>query len=177
MNTDVYLCRSSKYISVILNFLSSNCTDGTDEHTHSEGHGIRRTSYLAPLMKYFSHLNTAVQLLQQYNGQQPFGSFMKQFFSQHSKYGSKDRKNISQLCYAFFRVGKALPQLAIEERVLTGLFLCSHAPNELLQHLKPEWNEKAHVSLAEKIHLLTATGTPLTLNEIFPWKDELSDGI
>ena len=123
-------------------------------------------------MKYFSHLNTAVQLLQQYNGKQPFGIFIKQFFAQHKKYGSKDRKNISQLCYACFRTGKALPQLSIEERILTGLFLCSTEPNELLQNLKPEWNAAAHLSVKQKLDQL---GIPF--NAIFPWKDELSEGI
>jgi 16S rRNA (cytosine967-C5)-methyltransferase len=125
-------------------------------------------------MKYFSHLNTAVQLLQQYNGTQPFGSFIKQFFSQHKKFGSKDRKNISHLCYAFFRLGKALPQLPAEERILTGLFLCSHEPNELLQHLKPEWNDNAHLTPAEKLTLLNHS---FQLHELFPWEHKLSNGI
>jgi 16S rRNA (cytosine967-C5)-methyltransferase len=128
-------------------------------------------------MKYYSHLNTAVQLLQQYNGSQPFGSFIKQYFSQHKKYGSKDRKNISQLCYAFFRLGKTLPQLPMEERILTGLFLCSNGPNELLQNLKPEWNNNTHLTLDEKIQLLAIDHSPLTIHQMFPWKDELSNGI
>jgi 16S rRNA (cytosine967-C5)-methyltransferase len=123
-------------------------------------------------MKYFSHLNTAVQLLQQYNGKLPFGIFIKQYFSQHKKYGSRDRKNISQLCYAYFRLGKALPDLPVEERILTGLFFCSNEPNELLQHLKPEWNAMAGLLLRDKIdHSL------LTIHDIFPWQEALSEGI
>ncbi|MBO9201511.1 MULTISPECIES: RsmB/NOP family class I SAM-dependent RNA methyltransferase [Niastella] len=128
-------------------------------------------------MKYFSHLNTAVQILQQYNGSQPFGSFIKQFFSQHKKYGSKDRKNISHLCYAFFRLGKALPQLPAEERIITGLFLCSNEPNELLQHLQPDWNGKAQLPLAEKIQLIETHHSPCTIYDLFPWKDEISEGL
>lgn len=128
-------------------------------------------------MKYFSHLNTAVQLLQQYNGSQPFGSFIKQYFGQHKKYGSKDRKNISHLCYAFFRLGKALPQLPVEERILTGLFLCSHEPNELLQNLKPVWNSNTQLAFNEKIQLLDLDHSPLTIHDVFPWKKELSNEI
>lgn len=129
-------------------------------------------------MKYFSHLNTAVQLLQQYNGSQPFGSFIKQFFSQYKKYGSRDRKNISQLCYAFFRLGKALQQLPAEERILTGLFFCSHEPNELLQHLKPEWNEQARLSLTEKIQVAgMVSGSERTIHEVFPWSGLVSEGL
>lgn len=125
-------------------------------------------------MKYFSHLNTAVQVLQQYNGKLPFGIFIKQYFSAHKKYGSKDRKNISQLCYSYFRLGKALQHLSIEEQILTGLFLCSHEPNELLQHLRPAWNEVAHLSIKEKFSLLN---TSSSIRNVFPWKDELSEGI
>jgi 16S rRNA (cytosine967-C5)-methyltransferase len=133
-------------------------------------------------MKYFSHLNTAVQLLQQYDGRQPFGNFIKQFFGQHKKYGSKDRKNISQLCYAYFRLGKALQQLPVEERIITGLFLCSQQPNEVLQQLKPELNEQAHLPLHEKIQFLETMGTPPDsyrdiLHDLFPWKEELSEGM
>jgi 16S rRNA (cytosine967-C5)-methyltransferase len=125
-------------------------------------------------MKYFSHLNTAVQLLQQYSGKLPFGIFIKQYFSGHKKYGSKDRKNISQLCYSYFRLGKALQHLSVEEQILTGLFLCSNDPNELLQHLKPEWNEVVHLSLKEKFSILNS---PSSILNVFPWKDELSEGI
>ena len=123
-------------------------------------------------MKYFSHINTAVQLLQQYNGSQPFGSFIKQFFSQHKKYGSKDRKNISHLCYAFFRLGKAALQLPTEERILTGLFLSSPEPNELLQHLRPDWNDKTQLPVAEK-----AQQAAIALNELFPWNSALSSAV
>lgn len=127
-------------------------------------------------------MNIAVQLLQQYNGSQPFGSFIKQFFSQHKKYGSKDRKHISQLCYAYFRLGKALPQLATEERILTGLFFCSHEPNELLQHLKPEWNEQTHLPLPEKIQVPGFDHPPILHGvegtiDIFPWQEALSEDI
>ncbi|WP_205513669.1 Fmu (Sun) domain-containing protein [Longitalea arenae] len=128
-------------------------------------------------MKYFSHLNTAVQLLQQYDGSVPFGSFIKSFFSQYKKFGSRDRKNIAHLCYAFFRLGKALPQLPLEQRILTGLFFCSPEPNELLQHLKPAWNEQAHGSLPQKFQLINDTLAPVTIQEVFPWTNELSAGM
>jgi tRNA and rRNA cytosine-C5-methylases len=75
---------------------------------------------------YYSHLNTAIQLLQQYNGEQPFGHYIKQYFNAHKKYGSKDRKHISQLCYSYFRLGKALPALSMEEKILHGAERLQH---------------------------------------------------
>jgi len=81
-------------------------------------------------MKYFSHLNSAAEILHLYKGAQPFHHFIKDFFRQHKKYGSKDRKNISQLCYAFFRTGKMFDGLPIEERIISSLSLCSSEPSE-----------------------------------------------
>ena len=118
-------------------------------------------------MKHFSHLNTAVQLIEQYKGELPFSVFIKSFFAQHKKFGSKDRKAISNFCYSFFRLGHALRSIPIEERILTGAFLCNQLPAELL---KPAWKPEA--SIDEKISMFS-----FSLHDIFPWKDLLSDGI
>jgi len=62
----------------------------------------------------------------------------------------------------------------VEERILAGLFLCSDSSNELLENLKPEWNENISLGLAEKIELL---GSPYNLNDVFSWKESISEGI
>ena len=43
-----------------------------------------------------------------------------------------------------------------------------------LLHLKPEWNEKCKLPLNEKLLIINSS---LLIPEIFPWKDELSEGI
>lgn len=136
-------------------------------------------------MKFFAHLNTAVQVITLYKGQQPFGIFIKDFFKQDKKYGSRDRKNISHLCYCYFRLGKSFPALPVAERVVAGLFLCSAAPNEMLAQLKPEWNEKAVLPVEEKFSLINMLSTsglsdfPSSghLLDIFSWKEALSMGV
>ncbi|MFL5747424.1 MAG: Fmu (Sun) domain-containing protein, partial [Niastella sp.] len=52
------------------------------------------------------------------------------------------------------------------------LFLSSQEPNELLQHLRPDWNEKTQLPLAEKAQLVA-----IALNELFPWRAALSEAI
>ncbi|AXY75754.1 Fmu (Sun) domain-containing protein [Paraflavitalea soli] len=134
-------------------------------------------------MKFFAHLNTAVQVIGQYKGQQPFGIFIKDFFRQDKKYGSRDRKNISHLCYCYFRLGKGYPLLTVEERIVAGLFLCSATPNEMLAQLKPAWNDQAGLPVEEKFSFVnavsssSASGAPDAAPAIFPWKDALSAGI
>ncbi len=125
-------------------------------------------------MKHFSHLNTAVRILDSYKGTQPFSIFIKDFFRSEKKYGSKDRKQIGHFCYCFFRLGKAVPDLPTEERTVLGIFLCSTAPNDALQQLRPGWNKQASLPVKEKI---AATGHSFSLEEIFPYKEQVSDGI
>jgi len=78
------------------------------------------------------------------------------------------------LCYCFFRLGKAALDLPTEERILTGLFLCADQPNEILEALKPEWNEKVSLTLDEKCSMLNAL---FSTGNVFPWENELSAGI
>jgi len=125
-------------------------------------------------VKYYSHLNTAVSILEMYKGQEPFAHFLKTFFSQRRKYGSKDRKQIAQLCYSFFRLGKAGQGLLPEDRILAAYFLCTDHSDELLQFLKPAWHEFSSMKPENK---LLALHTPFGITDIFPWKEELSEGI
>ena len=126
------------------------------------------------MSRYHSYLNSAITILSSYKGEEPFASFIKKYFSQHKKFGSKDRKQVSHLCYSYFRLGKALPAIAVEEKILIGLFLCSHQTNEVLQELKPEWNEKVTSTVSEKQKLL---GLAFSLLDIFSGENELSDSI
>src|SRR5258705_12128623 len=96
--------------------------------------------------RYHSYLNNATQILEQYKGEEPFASFLKKYFLGQKKYGSTDRKQIAHLCYCYFRLGKLLLNIPIEERILISLFLCSNKPNEILQQLKPEWNKSVNKS-------------------------------
>ena len=109
-----------------------------------------------------------------YNGEEPFSSFLKKYFSANKKFGSKDRKAISHSCYCYFRLGKAAKNLPIEERILVGLFMCSNEANEMLAAIKPEWNEKVLLPVSEKCSMFNVQCSILN---VFPWKDELSEGI
>lgn len=126
------------------------------------------------MSRYYSYINTSVDILRQYDGGEPFASFLKKFFSKQKKYGSRDRRQIGQLCYAWFRLGHALREMPETERLLTAYFLSVTTPDALLTELKPEWAPQANASLAEKIKL---TGSGLDPADIFPWREKWSDGL
>src|SRR5688500_1395471 len=121
-----------------------------------------------------SHLRNAASMVALYTPGQPFSLWLKQYFRQHKKFGSKDRKAISHLCYCYFRLGHAFREHAVTDRMKMALFLCSEHHNELLGELEPAWNEAASRLPAEKFALL---GKPGEASEIFPWNTALSPGI
>ncbi len=130
-------------------------------------------------MHFHSYLNTAIQIIGQYKGEEPLTSFLKKYFAQNKKHGSRDRKLISHLCYCYFRLGKSAPpnppqREGLEERTLAGLFLCSEKPNEILEQLKPGWNKQIDLPVRSKLLIINSS---LLIADVFPWKNELSEGI
>jgi len=125
-------------------------------------------------MRSHSYINSAQKIIAEYDGGIPLSAWLKQFFKRDKKFGSKDRKQISHLCYCYYRLGNAFKHSNVEEKILTATFLCSTEPNKVLEELKPEWNEKVAMQVAEKIHLLSATDE---IKNIFPFNDELSSEI
>ncbi|MBL7702659.1 MAG: methyltransferase domain-containing protein [Ferruginibacter sp.] len=123
-------------------------------------------------MRYHSYLNSAKTIIELYRGGVPLAGFLKKYFSANKKYGSKDRKQIASLCYNFYRLGKAVPQLPVEEKIIVAVFLCENKTNEFLHFHKPEWNEIIEKPLAEKMQVAGITG-----EDVFPWAEALSDGI
>lgn len=121
-----------------------------------------------------SHLNSAVAIIEQYRGEEPLASFLRKYFSRYKKYGSKDRKQITHLCYCYFRLGKALMNIPTSQRIVAALFLCSSTPDLLLDTLKPEWSDKVLLPVEEKWAI--AEGKDMMSN-IFPWSELLSAGL
>jgi 16S rRNA (cytosine967-C5)-methyltransferase len=112
------------------------------------------------LSKYHSYLNSAKQILGSYHGEEPFAAALKKFFAANKKIGSTDRKQISQLCYSYFRLGKAIPKIPVDERILTGYFLSTSGKGELMKGFNSGYVPPA-----------------FPVNEVFPWQDKLSEGI
>jgi 16S rRNA (cytosine967-C5)-methyltransferase len=126
------------------------------------------------MSRFHSHLNSAVTLLGGYNGAEPFASFLKKYFAQHKKFGSRDRKQVGHLCYCYFRMGKMMSDMPIEERIMAGLFLCSEESNEILRVIRPEWDEQVDLDIEGKCSMI---GAENAIASVFPWKEELSEEI
>jgi 16S rRNA (cytosine967-C5)-methyltransferase len=122
-------------------------------------------------MHLHSYLHSAQTILTLYDGAVPFSVWLQQYFREHKKFGSKDRRHIAHLCYCYFRIGKLFKEKSIAERLAAGLFLCSHQPNPLLDAQNKEWNAMAAAGAHDKLKKLDAHES---ISEIFPWNNELS---
>jgi len=125
-------------------------------------------------MRSHSYINTTKRIIDEYDGSVPLSYFLKQFFKEEKKFGSTDRKQIAHACYCYYRLGKAFSDLQIDERILLGLFLCSHAENIFLRELKTEWNERVKDSIDKKISYLDADKE---IEKIFPFSIELNENL
>ncbi|MEO6231292.1 MAG: methyltransferase domain-containing protein [Ferruginibacter sp.] len=124
--------------------------------------------------RFYSYINTSLKLITSFKGEKPFAVFIRQFFSANKKYGSRDRRQISSLCYNYFRLGFGAFNLAPEDKILLAFFLCETATSEFLEKLKPEWNEKINLSLQEKLAFVK---DEFSLAAILPFTKNLSEGI
>ena len=119
---------------------------------------------------YHSHLQTAVKVIEIYKGDLPLAIFLKNFFSKDKKYGSKDRRSIAALCYAYYRVCRGLPGYDVQQKVLAGVFLTSTGNTPILEALQPKWNASIHEPIELKLQQLKTTS-------FFPFNAELSEEI
>ena len=126
------------------------------------------------MSRFHSYINTSAKLIAKYKGEQPFAVFIKSFFAKEKKYGSKDRRQISSLCYNYFRLGFAMKDSSEEQKIIVATFLCEHAPSEFLQKISPELNEKINWPLYKKFLLLK---DQFLITDIFPFKNLLSQRV
>ena len=106
------------------------------------------------MSRYHSYTNAAARLIQEYLPGKPFSLHIRSYFAANKKYGSRDRRIITSLCYAYFRAGKAFPGSTMEEKLILSLFLCENKSNELIHFFDPGLNEKITANILEKLDLL-----------------------
>lgn len=126
---------------------------------------------------FHSYINTAQNILSSYKFEQPFYVFLKSFFKRNKKYGSRDRKVISNLCFSFFRIGDAANSLDFHDQVIVGYFLTHDYDNGLLSVLKSDWVDAANSSLVDKIELVKVSFPDFNEKKLFPGIELISNGI
>ncbi len=129
------------------------------------------------MMRFQSYFNTAVSLIQGYNGSQPLVHYLKAYFVQEKKHGAKDRKYITHLCYSYYRLGHALKELTVKERLKIALFFAEKAPGYWSGLYKPDWIKNWNPDVEQRVGFIEQLYPVFSIQHIYPWKDEMSEGV
>ena len=128
-------------------------------------------------MKFDNLLRYAVRILAAYAGDIPLQGWLKNFFRENPQMGSRDRKQVTEMGYCFFRLGHSLKNISPEERILAGLFLSNHHKEQILEYLRPDWHAHVEKTLEEKLDIVRLKFPDFQSTDIFPWKNLLSVGM
>ncbi|MEP6514323.1 MAG: methyltransferase domain-containing protein [Parafilimonas sp.] len=128
-------------------------------------------------MRFQSYFNTSLLIIQKYLGNIPLSHYLKHYFSENKKHGAKDRKYITHLCYCYYRLGYALKELNVDDRLKVTLFLCNNQAAEWRALFNDEWLNNWYDDLQKRIQFIQAIYPAFNVKDIFPWQDELSETI
>ena len=121
------------------------------------------------LQRYFQYAET---IILSYEGTEPFHNYLKKYFSQHKKHGSRDRKIITSLCYNYFRVCFGVSnKISFKEKLLLSIFLCENKDSPLVKFVKSEWQSAIELPLVDRLNIF---GEDFNKERIFPFSQELS---
>ncbi len=118
----------------------------------------------------------AAGIIEAYQGEMPLSAFLKQYFAQYKKFGSKDRKHIGHLCYCYYRLGSALPGLPVTGRIKAALFLCSDILTDWQPLFTEHWISRHTPDLESRLQFLEQE-MQLDVTAIFPFTQDLSKAI
>jgi 16S rRNA (cytosine967-C5)-methyltransferase len=125
-------------------------------------------------MRFQSYFNTAIKIIGLYDCVIPLQYFLKQYFAQYKKHGSKDRKYITHLCYSFFRLGKAFYESDTAEKLSLAIFLCNSKTGEWNFLFKEEWLNNWSDDLNDRISFVQTKYNSFSVDDVFPFADEAS---
>ena len=128
-------------------------------------------------MKAFHQFSTFQKIISEYKNDEPLSRFLGVFYRQNKQMGSRDRRNASRLVYNYYRLGNALNDIDLVEKLAVAEFLCNNEANSFLEYYQPEWNNLIANSLSEKLDFIQKKYPSFILADVFPFHQHFSEGI
>lgn len=102
------------------------------------------------MSRFHSYLLSAQNIIEGYKAGTPFAYHLKSFFHVEKKYGSRDRKIISAICYSYFRGAYLFNQGSkIEDVIIKTSFLTGADNDELIKNVAPDLYDWIDLELQE----------------------------
>jgi len=128
-------------------------------------------------MKVEQQLRTFVKVLDAYDGKLPLHRFFVNYFKANKQMGSSDRRWASRYLYSYFRLGNALKNLAIPERLALADFLCNTSTSLVIKLIQPSLAEQVNLPVPAKVRIIMDLYPDFNLHDVFPFRQKLSADI
>lgn len=128
-------------------------------------------------MKVHHHIRAFEQLLASYDGKLPLHRHLVGYFKLNKQMGGKDRRWASRYIYSYFRLGKALIELPTLTRLAIADFLCNTDVSLITEAHFAEGVEHVGLDVSAKLAYLKTIYPSFQLADVFPFKQELSEGV
>ncbi len=136
--------------------------------------------YLCP-MREDRQLHNILDIISNYSTKEPLNRYLKNHFNVHREMGSRDRRQVADFIYNFYRIGRAIPERTQEERITVGNYLCADSPSPVLQYciskflkgIDADWQ----ISQGEKINKIKILYPDFKLDDVFHQSTHISEQI
>jgi 16S rRNA (cytosine967-C5)-methyltransferase len=128
-------------------------------------------------MRVEHQIRSFEQIFKAYDGTQPLHRFLFAYFKQNKNMGSSDRRWAMRYIYSFFRLGKALPDESLIQRLAIGDFLCNQTSSLVVDTYLPDLNSKINESVISKLALISTAYPSFSLSDVFNFNDPVSEGV
>jgi 16S rRNA (cytosine967-C5)-methyltransferase len=128
-------------------------------------------------MKVEQQLRTFVKVLDAYDGKLPLHRFLVNYFKANKQMGSSDRRWASRYLYSYFRIGNALKNLSVPERLAIADFLCNTSSSLVIEMVHPNLAEQVNLPAPAKLRMIMDLYPAFNLHDVFPFREKLSADI
>lgn len=123
------------------------------------------------------HLRSAIDIIEAYAFNEPFSVFLKNHFRKHKKFGSKDRKNIADLCFGYFRIGQSAVSYPIQDQIIIGFYLTHTTDSGFLLTIQQALSDSIDAAADEKQSFLQKLYPAFDASRIFVFREFLSKAL
>lgn len=127
-------------------------------------------------MRAEQQLRSFLRVFENFSADKPLAKFLPEYFKRNNQMGSNDRRSASRLLYNYFRLGRAIANKSIEERLFLAEFFCTSVDNPFLHHFRSDLNQIIYLNIVEKINF-ASIHEGFLIDEVFPFTGHLSNGI
>ncbi|MEI6522980.1 MAG: Fmu (Sun) domain-containing protein [Bacteroidota bacterium] len=120
------------------------------------------------------YLSVSQILVKDYSGLVPFSRILKKYFLHNKKHGSRDRKIISDLCFSYFRLGRALPTLSFDTRIKVALFLCKTNSKGYDELFEDEYLNNWSIDNKIRLLFIEKKFSDFKLYDVFPLIEQIN---